>query len=131
VCRRCLSRANSATCRNFLPSFRRKPESLPIVLWIKLEPSLRRDDEEMAMSSRPRIEINGEPASADDLRHLVQTNYGHFTAMRVENGGVRGLDLHLDRLDAATHELFGTTLDLQRMRGYLRHAIADARDLSL
>ncbi|TLY52786.1 MAG: hypothetical protein E6K53_03090, partial [Gammaproteobacteria bacterium] len=40
-------------------------------------------------------------------------------------------DLHLDRLDAATRELFGTTLDRERVRGYLRHAIADARDLSL
>ena len=71
----------------------------------------------------PRLELNGGPADADDLRHLVQTNYGHFTAMRVEDGCVRGLDLHLDRLQAATRELFGSELDRERMRGYLRHAL--------
>lgn len=79
-----------------------------------------------------RVELNGSPASVDDLRHLVQTNYGHFTALRVEDGGVRGLDLHLDRLQHATRELFGSELDRERVRGYLRHAVAgDARDLSV
>ncbi|HST28768.1 MAG TPA: aminotransferase class IV, partial [Rudaea sp.] len=57
---------------------------------------------------------------------LVQTNYGHFTALRVEDGCVRGLDLHLDRLQAATRELFGSELDRERVRGYLRHVISGA-----
>ncbi len=74
--------------------------------------------------SGERIELNGEPARVEDLRWLVQTNYGHFSAMRVEDGGVRGLDLHLARLDAASRELFGSGLDAERVRGYLRHAIA-------
>lgn len=79
-----------------------------------------------------RVELNGAPASVDDLRHLVQTNYGHFTALRVEDGRVRGLDLHLDRLQQATRELFGSELDRERVRGYLRHAVADdARGLSV
>lgn len=79
-----------------------------------------------------KILLNGEPASADDLRHLVQTNYGHFTAFRVEDGKVRGLDLHLDRLQHATRELFGSELDRERVRGYLRHAVAgEARELSV
>lgn len=78
------------------------------------------------------ILLNGRPASADDLRYLVQTNYGHFTAFRVENGGVRGLDLHLDRLQRATRELFGSELDAERVRAYLRHAVGDEkRDLSV
>lgn len=86
----------------------------------------------MAMNFNPsRIELNGMAASADDLRHLVQTNYGHFTAMRVEAGGIRGLNLHLDRLEAATRELFGTALDRDIVRGFLRHAIAGERELSL
>ena len=72
----------------------------------------------------PRLELNGAQASADDLRHLVQTNYGHFTVMRAEDGAVRGLDLHLDRLQAATRELFGSELDRERVRGYLRHVLA-------
>ena len=77
----------------------------------------------------PRLEINGAPASAEDLRHLVQTNYGHFSAMRVENGGVRGLDLHLARIEAATRELFGSAIDPGRVRSCLRHAIAGSSEL--
>jgi len=78
------------------------------------------------------ILLNGKPASADDLRYLVQTNYGHFTAFRVENGGVRGLDLHLERLQRATRELFGSELDAERVRAYLHHAVGDEkRDLSV
>jgi branched-subunit amino acid aminotransferase/4-amino-4-deoxychorismate lyase len=72
----------------------------------------------------PRVEMNGAPASVEDLRHLVQTNYGHFSAMRVENGGVRGLDLHLARIEAATLELFGSAIDRERVRSCLRHAVA-------
>jgi len=74
----------------------------------------------------PRLEMNGAPASAEDLRHLVQTNYGHFSAMRVENGGVRGLDLHLARIESATLELFGRPIDRERVRSCLRHAIAES-----
>ena len=77
-------------------------------------------------TSSPRLELNGGLAGADDLRHLVQTNYGHFTVMRAEDGCVRGLDLHLDRLQVATRELFGSALDRERVRGYLRHALAGA-----
>jgi len=71
----------------------------------------------------PVIELNGAPATVDDLRHLVQTNYGHFSAMRVEDGGVRGLDLHLARIGSATLELFGVPIGHERVRGCLRHAI--------
>lgn len=57
-----------------------------------------------------RIEVNGRPATAEALAHPALVNYGHFTAMRVRGGRVRGLDAHLRRLDAATRELFGTGL---------------------
>jgi branched-subunit amino acid aminotransferase/4-amino-4-deoxychorismate lyase len=77
----------------------------------------------MAEKQAARIELNGAPASADDLRHLVTTNYGHFSAMRVEEGGVRGLDLHLGRIEAATRELFGTSIERERVRQCLRRAI--------
>ena len=78
-----------------------------------------------------RVEINGEAANADDLRALALLNYGHFTSMQVEDRAVRGLDLHLARLAAGTRELFGTTLDAGRVRGLMRHAVADAPTCSL
>ena len=72
-----------------------------------------------------RIELNGAPAGVDDLRALALMNYGHFTSMQVHEGCVRGLDLHLHRLDRATSELFGCALDVDQARGWMRQAIAD------
>jgi branched-subunit amino acid aminotransferase/4-amino-4-deoxychorismate lyase len=53
------------------------------------------------------ILIDGLPAAPDDLAHQALVNYGAYTSFRVEHGGVRGLDLHLARLDQAAVELFG------------------------
>lgn len=86
----------------------------------------------MSETQATRVELNGAPATVDDLRQLVQTNYGHFSAMRAEQGGVRGLGLHLDRIEAATRELFGTAVGRERVRACIRHAIAgSAAPLSL
>jgi branched-subunit amino acid aminotransferase/4-amino-4-deoxychorismate lyase len=80
----------------------------------------------------PRIEINGHGATAGQLGFPALVNYGHFTAMQVRNRRVRGLDLHLTRLDAATRELFGTGLDGSRVRDHIRHALGgDAGDASV
>ena len=80
----------------------------------------------------PRIEINGRAATVGQLGFPVLVNYGHFTAMQVRNRRVRGLDLHLTRLDAATRELFGTGLDGSRVRDHIRHALSgDAGDASV
>jgi branched-subunit amino acid aminotransferase/4-amino-4-deoxychorismate lyase len=78
-----------------------------------------------------RVEVNGRPATAEQLAHPAQVNYGHFTTMQVRSGRVRGLDLHLDRLDSATQELFDTGVDRDRIRDHLRHALADVRDASV
>ncbi|MBT2401016.1 aminotransferase class IV [Streptomyces sp. ISL-100] len=81
------------------------------------------------------MEIDGRTAAtADDL--LVPTLYGgyaHFTAMQVRDGGVRGLRLHLARLDAATQEVFGTGLDGELVRERVRHALdgAGVRDAAV
>ncbi len=56
----------------------------------------------MADPGASRVELNGAAASVEDLRPFVLTNYGHFSALRVQDGAVRGLDLHLDRIEAAT-----------------------------
>jgi branched-subunit amino acid aminotransferase/4-amino-4-deoxychorismate lyase len=71
------------------------------------------------------IELNGAPASADDLRAIALVNHGQFTSMQVQDGCVRGLDLHLDRLDHATRELFGCPLDVERTRGWMRRLVGD------
>jgi branched-subunit amino acid aminotransferase/4-amino-4-deoxychorismate lyase len=71
-----------------------------------------------------RIEVNGGPAAASQLAFPAIVNYGHFTAMQVRNGAVRGLGLHLSRLDSATRELFGISLDGDLVRARIRHALA-------
>jgi branched-subunit amino acid aminotransferase/4-amino-4-deoxychorismate lyase len=76
-------------------------------------------------------EINGRAASAEQVRDLALHNYGHFTAMQVRAGAVRGLDLHLGRLAAASREMFGAEPGRDRVRDHIRHAIADTADASV
>ncbi len=77
-----------------------------------------------------RFELNGDPLGPDAaLAGMV--SYGHFTAMQVRNGRVRGLAFHLERLAASTRLLFGTELDVGLVRSYLRQAIADEPALSV
>jgi 4-amino-4-deoxychorismate lyase len=47
----------------------------------------------------------------DDLETLAFVNYGHFTALPVFPEGVRGLGLHLERLDRDAKVLFGHGVD--------------------
>ncbi|WP_030793986.1 aminotransferase class IV [Streptomyces sp. NRRL S-920] len=75
-----------------------------------------------------RIEIDGQPATAGSLLWPALVTTGHFTAMQVRGGKVRGIDLHLARLDAATRELFGRDLDGERVRGAVRHILRDDID---
>ncbi|SCF17123.1 Branched-chain amino acid aminotransferase/4-amino-4-deoxychorismate lyase [Micromonospora viridifaciens] len=70
------------------------------------------------------MELDGLPATADDLAALALVNYGHFTTVRLEHGGVRGLGLHLDRLSRDCAALFGVHLDVDRVRGLARHLAA-------
>ncbi|MFH9981189.1 aminotransferase class IV family protein [Streptomyces sp. NPDC017179] len=67
-------------------------------------------------------ELNGKPATLDDLQSLALTNYGHFTSMRMEDGTVRGLSLHLDRLVRDCRIVFGVELDRERTLDYIRKA---------
>jgi len=75
--------------------------------------------------------LNGQPATADDLRHLAVINYGHYSSMQVRNGTVQGLALHERRLQAATLQLFGSNLDFPLLRQQMRDAVADTRDCTL
>jgi branched-subunit amino acid aminotransferase/4-amino-4-deoxychorismate lyase len=71
-----------------------------------------------------RVEIDGAPPTVEQLTRLALSTYGHFTAMQVREGKVRGLAAHLDRLRAAHREMFGTAPDDDRIRWLVRHALA-------
>lgn len=73
------------------------------------------------------MELNGVPPTVDQITVLALTNYGHFTTMLVDDNRVRGLSLHLDRLARDCRELFDTTLELDRVRDLVRHALTRAR----
>lgn len=81
----------------------------------------------------PHVELNGEPVDSVNVDLLRATSYGHFTSMQVRDGRVRGLDLHLERLDAASRELFGSGLPGDRVLAHLRGALhrSGARDASV
>ena len=72
--------------------------------------------------------IDGLPPTEDDLRYQALVNYGAYTSFRVEEGGVRGLDLHLARLDTSALELFGLPVGEDRLRDLIRTAVVDRRD---
>ncbi len=71
-------------------------------------------------------EIDGAAATAEQLVHPAMVGYGHFTAMQVRGGAVRGLQLHLARLDRATRELFDVGLDDALVRAHIRHALQES-----
>jgi branched-subunit amino acid aminotransferase/4-amino-4-deoxychorismate lyase len=75
--------------------------------------------------------VDGGAADADALAVPALMNYGHFTAMQVRRGAVRGLDHHLRRIDAAHRELFGHGLDAEVARAQWARAVRDQPDAYL
>ncbi|MFF0637839.1 aminotransferase class IV [Nocardia sp. NPDC004151] len=70
------------------------------------------------------MELDGNPVDLDQVQALALVNYGHFTSMRVEGRtGVRGLNLHLDRLIRDCRTVFDSELDPERIRALVRHAL--------
>ncbi len=76
------------------------------------------------MARAVELSVDGAPATLDDLTSLSLVNYGAYTSFRVDQGGVRGLDLHLARLEAEAVELFGEPVGETRLRELLRAAVA-------
>jgi len=74
------------------------------------------------------LSIDGLPATSDDLAHPALVNHGAYTSFRVEAGAVRGLDLHLVRLEAASVELFGEPVGRDHLRELMRAALGDRGD---
>jgi branched-subunit amino acid aminotransferase/4-amino-4-deoxychorismate lyase len=77
------------------------------------------------------IEVNGREADQAAVSLLDHEGWGHFTAMQVRSGRARGLDLHLARLEAAHHDVYGRALDGQEVRARIRHALGDRLDASV
>ncbi|MER7076968.1 Branched-chain amino acid aminotransferase/4-amino-4-deoxychorismate lyase [Saccharopolyspora kobensis] len=69
------------------------------------------------------VQRNGREATAAELAPLAFAGFAHMTAMQVRDGGVRGLDLHLERLRNASLTMFGQALPDERVRDHLRTAI--------
>ena len=67
--------------------------------------------------------INGVQASPAQLAHPALVNDGHFTAMQVRNGRVRGLACHPAPLCSAQAELYGTELDVEHLRAIMQRAV--------
>lgn len=68
--------------------------------------------------------IHGIDATAAELNALAMTGYGHFTSMHVEDGAVRGFDLHLERLVSNAKTVFEADLDRDGLVADIRAAIA-------
>jgi len=65
-------------------------------------------------------ELNGRPVTLEELQTLALTNYGSFTSLRVDDGRVRGLAMHLERLVRDSRILFGVDLDADHVRALIR-----------
>ncbi|RSN22732.1 aminodeoxychorismate lyase [Amycolatopsis sp. WAC 01416] len=76
-----------------------------------------------------KLELNGAPARPEDLAGAF--GYGHFTAMQVRHGKVRGLDIHLRRLATSTRRMFASDLDTDAVLEYVRQAIRGENALSV
>lgn len=71
------------------------------------------------------MQLNGVPPTMDQVKALALTNYGHFTSMLTEDGRVRGLSLHMQRLARDCRLLFDVDLDIDQVRQYVRQALTD------
>ncbi|WP_017584918.1 aminotransferase class IV family protein [Nocardiopsis ganjiahuensis] len=68
------------------------------------------------------MELNGRPVSTGELAGLALYGYGHFTTMLVTDLRVRGLELHMERLSRDCATLFGSELDIPRVRELARRS---------
>jgi branched-subunit amino acid aminotransferase/4-amino-4-deoxychorismate lyase len=72
------------------------------------------------------LELNGVPLVSVPTTLLKAIGYGHFTSMQVRDRRVRGLDLHLERLDRSSRELFDRGVSADRILSVLRTALDHA-----
>lgn len=71
------------------------------------------------------MQLNGVAPTMDQVKALALTNYGHFTSMLTEDGRVRGLSLHMQRLARDCRLLYDVDLDIDQVKDYVRQALVD------
>lgn len=79
----------------------------------------------MIYHSNFQQQLNGQPVDITDLPVLAGLNYGHFTSMQVRQKKVRGLRLHLQRLEQSSLQLFQCSVHNDTIQAYIRHILAD------
>ena len=80
------------------------------------------------------FQLNGREPTPNELHRMAIVNYGHFTSMQVRGGRVRGMALHLARLDDGNEMFFGRRGDVDdelRLRGWIRQALGEVADASV
>jgi 4-amino-4-deoxychorismate lyase len=80
------------------------------------------------------LELNGQLPDLAATQRLVTRNYGHYTSMQVREHRVRGLALHLARLDDGNADFFGARGDVTQelhLRELIRHALGGEPDASV
>lgn len=77
------------------------------------------------MTDSVSIRVDGLEILDNAISQLALVNYGHFTAMQIRGGRVRGLSLHLDRLQSAHAELYGTIVDPAIVLNRVREAVSE------
>ncbi|WP_177179989.1 aminotransferase class IV [Arthrobacter sp. yr096] len=80
------------------------------------------------MTEHVRIRVDGVVVPDDTLAQLAMVNYGHFTAMQIRSGQVRGLTKHINRLQLSHTELFGTTIDPATIVNHIQQATLGTPD---
>ena len=76
------------------------------------------------MAVEPVMWLDGHFVSADAQGLIRAQSYGAYTSFRVEDGAVRGLDLHLSRLSAWAVALFGGDIDRAAVMAGLVQALS-------
>jgi len=77
------------------------------------------------MAVEPETWLDGRFVSGIEAASISSLGYGALTSFRVQDGAVRGLDLHLERLSYSAQMLFGRDVDRESILANLKTALAD------
>lgn len=70
-----------------------------------------------------QAQVNGRVTTKEELLPLAFSGFAHFTAMQIRGRTVKGLDLHLARLQAASTAFYGRALSDEVLKSYIQTAI--------